>query len=139
MNTYRARPILELTPVQFYSMFKNKQKSGSLLTYRIKWLIKKVKELGLDIYFKKRWGRYIVKIHIKYLRDKCLPCPFIKNEYVDDAINHLIKKEKYKPVLSWEENVKKLSRWWYIDYHLTSEIKAFIFYLIKKYHDRKKD
>jgi len=135
----KNRPLIELSEKEFLEFFKWGNRIWWQLTYRIKWLIRKAKDIWLKVYIKKNNWRYIAWIHQKYLAWRQVQNPFLKENSLIVWKNCILNKDKYIENDDRINNIQRMKNSaWYIEYYFTSEIKTFIFSLIKKYyHDNK--
>ena len=126
----------ELSEKEFRKFFILGKATWWQLAYRTKWLIRKSKELWIKVTFDKKWNRYIVWIHQTLLTWRRLENPYIIENSFKEAINHLVDKQLYKTTDSKAENIKRLrNKKYYIYYRFCTDLKLFIFNLIKDYYD----
>ena len=125
----------ELTLKEFISFYKFWKATWWQLTYRTKWLIKKSKELWLKLTFKKKRNRFIVWIQQQLLVWRQLQNPIFGEESYWTWTNHLIDKENYKEDNTKEENLIRLKIKWYTYYWFCTDLKWFVFSLIKTFNN----
>jgi len=126
----------ELSEKEFREFFILGKATWWQLAYRTKWLIRKSKELWIKVTFDKKWNRYIVWIHQTLLTWRRLENPYIMESSFKEAINHLVDKKLYNNDDIRIENFKRLKNIkWYIYYWFCTDLKLFIFNLIKNYYD----
>jgi len=116
------KKLKELTLKEFISFYKFWNATWWQLTYRTKWLIKKSKELWLKLTFKKKKNRFIVWIHQQLLVWRQIQNPLFSSESYITWSNHLVDKGN------------KTTKKWYVYYWFCTDLKWFVFTLIKRFN-----